>query len=139
MLISSRSAASVPLMGRSAITPRSRQVATHRGCSLVELLVAIVVFTTGALALAGSSALVLKKLSRAHVNVASAVAVSSRFVRLAATRCSALAPGNSQPSPGLMESWTAEPVGGGRARARVTMQFEPDAHLETVHATITCR
>ena len=119
--------------------PRAVHTMRRSGCSLVEVLFALVLFTIGALSLAGSSAMVLRRLSTSHASITAAAAAASRLAFLNSTPCAALANGSAQVVPGLMESWSVERAGNAHARVHVTMHFEPNAHAENFRSTISCR
>ena len=88
---------------RTATSPR-------RGFTIVELVVAILVLTTGLIALAGTSTFVLRQMTGGTLQTAAAAMVQSRFDSLSSVRCSTLATtaaGTSGTSTvrGITERW----------------------------------
>lgn len=79
----------------------------RKGFTLVELMVAMMLFSVGLLALASSSAVVLRQLGEAgNMNIASSVA-QTRIERLrtATTTCTTASTGTAT-TRGIAESWT---------------------------------
>jgi type II secretion system protein I len=98
---------SAPSRRNLLFVPRlSFGAAPARGVTLVEVLVAIVVFTIGALSLAGASAVVARRLHLAQGRSLAAHIVSSRMAWVGANRCSAATSGSQDHSAGVRESWT---------------------------------
>lgn len=92
-------------------TPRNRSVRDRKGFTLVELMVAIMLLSVGMLALAGSSAVVVKQMSEAGtMTIASAVA-RTRVENLRATPATCTAASNATATTrGVDESWTVTPM-----------------------------
>jgi hypothetical protein len=124
---------------RIGCPPRDSLARSARiGCTLVELVLALFVFGFGALALAGASAIVLRRLTLAHVNVSSANSAASRFAMVASSRCGSLSAGSAHPLTGLAESWTVGAAGSGYSRVVVTLQFSSQPAAQVFEATVPC-
>jgi hypothetical protein len=120
-------------------TPRSRCAwQTKAGCTVVELLVAIMVFAVGALSLAGSSAVVLRQLHSAHTRSTAASVVSSRIALIASAPCGNNSNGVVSHS-GLSESWSAEPSGPSAVLARVQVTFLRGGQSQHFESIASCR
>ncbi|GAC1682997.1 MAG: hypothetical protein NVS9B3_00780 [Gemmatimonadaceae bacterium] len=85
----------------------------RRGFTIVEVVVAIFILTAGLLALAGTSAAVVRMVGGAGQQALAAAAAQTRFELLRSTgSCSSIASGSAT-SRGISESWTATAVTGG--------------------------
>jgi len=80
---------------------------SQRGFTIVELLVAVVIFSVGLLALAGTSSVILTSLTSTQSRTIAANVAESRFERIRATACTARAAGTAT-SRGIAESWTLD-------------------------------
>lgn len=69
---------------RSATSPR-------RGFTIVELVIAILVLSTGLIALAGTSTYVVRQVGRGTLQTVASTMVQSRFDSLSSVKCSSLA------------------------------------------------
>ncbi|HWC73135.1 MAG TPA: prepilin-type N-terminal cleavage/methylation domain-containing protein [Gemmatimonadales bacterium] len=86
-----------------------RKGASRRGYTIVELLVAVMVFSIGLLAMAGTASLIMMTIAGSQTrNVAAAVA-ESRFESLRAQTCTAHASGTAV-TRGLREDWSVKPL-----------------------------
>jgi prepilin-type N-terminal cleavage/methylation domain-containing protein len=81
-----------------------------RGFTLVELLVSLVVLSTGILALVSTAALLVRQAGTSAARERAVALADSRFERLAALRCAA-ATGGSADADGVAESWHVRRVG----------------------------
>ena len=88
---------------------------SRRGYTLVEMIVAIMLFTIGLLAMAGTASLVTMALAGARTRSVAAAVAESRFDRLRAQTCSAHTSGTAV-TRGVREDWTVLP----RTRANDT-------------------
>ncbi len=94
---------------------------SQQGFTLVELLVAVVIFSVGLLALASSSAVMMRTLGESQSKTVAAAVAESRFERIRSTACANRTSGSAV-SRGIAESWVRTPL----ARAddvTVTVQY----------------
>jgi prepilin-type N-terminal cleavage/methylation domain-containing protein len=94
-------------MHRHARSTHSPRLRGRRGFTIVELLVAIMVFSVGVLALAGTSASIVSMSGNANRRVQAASLASSRFEALRSLSCGTLANGTAT-SRGIAYSWTVK-------------------------------
>ena len=92
-------------------------LASRRGFSLVELLVALVLLASGALVVAGTSTLVARAVGEGARRTTAARLARSTLDSLAALPCAALVAG-SDTARGVLVAWTVDTV----PRARVVRQ-----------------
>ena len=90
---------------------RSRSVAARRrsGFTLVELMVAMMVFVIGVLAVASSSTVVMTMVGGSQRRTIAAVVAESRFERLRSVSCAAHANGIAT-TRGVSEKWMVVPL-----------------------------
>ncbi|NUQ20772.1 MAG: prepilin-type N-terminal cleavage/methylation domain-containing protein [Gemmatimonadaceae bacterium] len=88
---------------RAATGPASK--ALRRGFTIVELLVAMMVFAVGVLGLAATTATVARLMGSASRQTIAATVAQSRIEKLRARSCAALASG-SETVRGVTSSWT---------------------------------
>jgi len=111
---------------------------SERGFTIVELLVAVVIFSIGLLALAGTGSVILASLtSTQHRTIAASVA-ESRFEQIRATGCAARAAGSTT-TRGIAEVWTLDRL----ARAddvtvAVTFLSNHQGRTETFRSFLPC-
>ena len=90
--------------------PRSASASgRRRGFTLVELMVALMVFVVGVLAVTGSSAVVMSMVGGSQRRTIAAAVAESRFEHLRALPCSAHADGYAE-TRGVRELWTVVPL-----------------------------
>ena len=82
-----------------------RSSGSRRGYTLVEMLVAIMLFTIGLLAMAGTASLVTMALAGSRTRSVAAAVAESRFDRLRAQTCSAHTSGTAV-TRGVREDWS---------------------------------
>ena len=82
-----------------------RSSGSRRGYTLVEMLVAIMLFTIGLLAMAGTASLVTMALAGSRTRSVAAAVAESRFDRLRAQTCSAHTSGTVV-TRGVREDWS---------------------------------
>jgi len=80
---------------------------SERGFTIVELLVAVVIFSVGLLALAGTSSVILTSLTSTQSRTIAANVAESRFEQIRATACLSRAAGSAT-TRGITESWTLD-------------------------------
>jgi type II secretion system protein I len=79
------------------------------GFTLIELMVALMVFVVGVLAVTSSSAVVMTMIGGSQRRTLAAVVAESRFERLRAMSCTAHANGNTT-TRGVRETWSVVPL-----------------------------
>ena len=89
-------------------TKPSRRAKPRRGFTLVELLVAIVLLSVGALALASLSAVVMRNINGAAQQTIAATIAQARLERLRGLSCTKLESGSAD-TRGMDESWKVIP------------------------------
>ena len=110
-----------------------------RGCTVVEILVAIALFGIGVLALASSSAVVVRRLYAARANTAAAAITASRFAQIGAARCGGAASGSSTHPVGVTESWASSSAGTGLVRVHVTLLFTRSGKTSDFESVVACK
>lgn len=80
-----------------------------RGFTIVELLVAIVIFSVGLLALASTAGVILTSLTSTQSRTIAAEVAESRLERLRTTTCANRASGSAT-ERGIAETWTLNHV-----------------------------
>ncbi len=99
------------------------------GFTLVELLVAVMIFSIGLLAMAGTASVILTTLAGSQARTIGASVAESRFERIRATACKDRTSGSAV-SRGIAETWTRTQL----ARAddvTVTVRFLTNHRLAT--------
>ena len=91
------------------MTKRRKVPAAGPGFTTVELLVAIMVFAVGVLALVGASAAVTRAMGDASQQVLAATVAQSRFDRLRGVPCGAVTSG-ADTTRGVYAQWSTTPV-----------------------------
>lgn len=79
------------------------------GFTIVELLVAVVIFSVGLLALAGTAGVILTSLTSTQSRTIAAGVADSRFERIRTTTCAGRASGTAT-TRGIAEAWTVTHV-----------------------------
>ena len=94
-----------------ALMLRRRPAASHSrsGFTLIELMVALMVFVVGVLAVASSSTVVMTMIGGSQRRTIAAVVAESRLERLRAMSCTAHANGNTT-TRGVRETWAVVPL-----------------------------
>jgi type II secretion system protein I len=88
---------------------RSPAMRSRPGFTLVELMVALMVFVVGVLAVTSSSAVVMTMIGGSQRRTVAAVVAESRFERLRAVSCTAHTDGNTM-TRGVRETWSVVPL-----------------------------
>lgn len=77
------------------------------GTTLIELMVSIMILSTGVLALASTAAVILRQMGGAHTQSIVAHTAHSRFEQMrASSPCTSLASGTATWPDGITETWT---------------------------------
>jgi len=120
-------------------------VKPRAGFTLVEVVVAIVILTTGLLAVAAGSGSVYRMLGSGHRSTAAAGVAQARLERLrreanrTSPRCTALAAGTASQTGGISERWLISGAGNTRTiREIVTVPNSRGSSTDTVFAIIEC-
>ena len=79
----------------------------RRGYTIVELLVAVMIFSVGLLAMAGTASVIMSTLTSTQSRTIAASVAESRFERVRATPCVNRAAGSAL-SRGISEAWTLD-------------------------------
>jgi type II secretion system protein I len=99
----------------------------QRGYTILELLVAIMIFSIGLLAMAGTASLIMATLTGSRTRSVAAAVAESRFDRLRSQSCAAHASGSAV-TRGVREDWSVQPL----ARADdVTVVITMNTHHRT--------
>jgi len=93
------------------------RLAARRGFTLVETLVALVVFQVGISAVVALAAVSARDLAEGALRRKAASVARSRLEVLRASACTSPAAGSAAPLPGIREQWRVESAG--RARYAV--------------------
>ena len=94
--------------------PSSRSRRCRRGATLVELLVALLLFDIALLSLAAVSAAAVRRVGEAGRRNRAAIAATSRVEWLASRQCLSIPPGTLQLESGVTETWATKPIAGGQ-------------------------
>ena len=114
-------------IGRKA-SPRLRRRNMRRGFTLIEMIVAIMIFAVGVLSLTAGSTVVATMLAGAAQQTRVAGIVQSRFDKVRVNACNQLSSG-SQGTRGVLESWTVTNIPRGR-QLTVAVQYYREHRLQ---------
>ena len=112
---------------------------SRTGLTLIEIVVAILVLSVGALAFAGSSAVMVRRLAESARGAAAASAARSRLESSFARACDVLTSGSEQ-SFGVRSDWSV--TGSGRTsdiRQRITYPTLRGSRNEDFLTTAPCQ
>jgi prepilin-type N-terminal cleavage/methylation domain-containing protein len=108
------------------------------GMTLIEIVIAIVLLSVGALALAGSSALMVRRLAESSRGTAAAAVAAKHIESSFAKPCSAIAGGNEELF-GVSSDWSVSPsVSLTDIRQRVTYGTRRGLHSEEFLTAASC-
>lgn len=82
-----------------------RTMESQRGFTIVELVIAVMVFSVGLLALAGTSSAILMAMTSTKSRTIAAGVAESRLERMRTTACASRASGSAT-TRGIAEAWT---------------------------------
>lgn len=109
-----------------------------RGVTLVEVVVAIVLLAVGGLALAGSAAITVRRMSDSSRGATAASVARARAETSFSESCAALSDGNQRTS-GVRSEWS---VAGGSSstdlRQRVIYSTRSGDHVDEFRTTVPC-
>lgn len=109
-----------------------------RGVTLIEVVVAIVILAVGALALAGSAAITLRRMSDSSRASAAAFLARSRAESSFSDSCGAMSAGN-QRAPGVRSEWSVTTgIASADLRQRVTYATRGGDHTDEFLTTVPC-
>lgn len=115
-----------------------RRSGLRGGFTLVELMVAMVVFSIGLLAMASTSTVVVKQMGDARNMGLAATVAQSRLEQLYAGNCVAASSGSAT-TRGVAESWTVTPATRTAALSvTVTYPTRRGSRTQTYQGTVAC-
>jgi prepilin-type N-terminal cleavage/methylation domain-containing protein len=79
---------------------------SQRGFTIIEMLIAVVIFSVGLLALAGTAAVIMTTLTTTQSRSIATSVAESRFERIGATPCLSRDFGGTAVTRGITETWT---------------------------------
>jgi len=117
-------------------------VKNERGFTLVELIVAVTVFSIGLMALMGTNVLVFHLLGAAQRATTAAFYSRERLEAMRGLECTLLANGSETRGGVYQLAWTVEPSNGGasrQARLQITYPLRAGAlRTDTIETSILC-
>lgn len=126
-------------MSKATPIPASLRVKARAGFTLIEVMVAIMILSVGLLALASTSAVVIRQMGSAgRMGVAASVA-QSRTERLRLAPCTVSSSGSAT-TRGVSESWTVTPqIRSARIDITVTYNSQgTNTRSQSYRSTIPC-
>lgn len=112
---------------------------SERGFTIAELMVAVVIFSIGLLALAGTAATAMTMLTSTQSRTIAAGVAESRFERIRTTACASRA-GGSATTRGIAEVWTLARLAQAEDDVTVSVTFLSNhrPRTETFRSFIPC-
>jgi type IV pilus modification protein PilV len=89
---------------------RRARIVRRAGFTMVELLVAMMIFSVGVLGMVASAGAIMNMIGSSQSRTVAASIAESRFERLRATSCAAQV-GGTATTRGLKETWTVDALG----------------------------
>ena len=112
----------------------------HKGFTIIEVLVAVLVLSIGVLGLATTAALVTRMIGQGERYSQASTMAAEQFEVLRSQRCTALTSGTATQS-GFTLTWTVQNAAGGRARTVTIEVLTPTVRgtrADTFATTIGC-
>lgn len=111
----------------------------ERGFTLAELMVAVVIFSIGLLALAGTASVIMATLTSTQSRTVAAGVAESRFERIRTTTCASRASGSAT-TRGIAEAWTLNHLARAEDDVTVSVTFFSNhrPRTETFRSFIPC-
>lgn len=111
----------------------------ERGFTLAELLVAVVIFSIGLLALAGTASVIMTTLTSTQSRTIAAGVADSRLERIRTTTCASRASGSAT-TRGIAETWTVSHLPRAEDDVTVSVTFLSNRRprTETFRTFIPC-
>ena len=97
------------MLRRSQVNGKRRAVRARAGFTLAELMVALMIFTVGALAMAATSANVMTLITSSKNRTQAAAVAEARFESMRGRPCSAHTSGSAT-TRGIAETWSVVPL-----------------------------
>lgn len=97
------------MMRRAAETPNASRMQAREGFTIVELLVALMIFAVGMLGLAATAGSVTRMMGGAKRQVIAATVAQSRLERLRSSPCTSIVSG-ADTTRGIISTWTVSAV-----------------------------
>jgi prepilin-type N-terminal cleavage/methylation domain-containing protein len=81
---------------------------SERGFTIIEMMIAVMVFSVGLLALAGTASIIMTTLTTSQSRSIATSVAESRFERIGATPCASRVFSGSAVTRGITETWSVE-------------------------------
>ncbi len=116
-----------------------KQVASHSGFTLVEVIIAVMILTVGLLGLASTAGVVTRMIGQGQRYSEVAWMASQRFETLRSQTCASMSSGSA--SEGQFSSdWTVTPLGttANRITVNVTSPTGVGTRIDTFETSVAC-
>ena len=116
-----------------------KQVASHSGFTLVEVIIAIIILSVGLLGLASTAGLVTRMIGQGQRYSEAAWMASQRFETLRSQTCESMSRGSASAGQ-FSSSWTVTPVGTvvNRITVEVTSPTGVGTRIDTFATSVAC-